>query len=65
MKISTTPLPTRFLVCAFLTFGLLRDASASPLEGIWVNTNPDTNPDTNSVPQVEIQIDANGEARFT
>lgn len=48
----------RLLVCALLTLGFISTAGAAPLEGVWVNTNPDTD----SVPKIEIEIDDNDKA---
>ncbi len=48
------------LTCIFLSFAPLSAGEPSPLEGNWINTNPDTG----SAPRIEIEIDANGKGTF-
>jgi len=45
---------------ALFTFGILSNAGASPLEGVWINTNPDSG----SAPKIEIEIDSSDKATF-
>ena len=46
--------------CLLLSFTTLSAEESSPLEGNWINTNPDAD----SAPKIEIEIDARGKGSF-